>query len=210
MTPNKYSVTLTDIETTGLNHRTDSIIQIAALKVMYSDGVWTVLEQFEIKIIPPAGFTGSFYNSYSAEAWEGKQKDIETAIHRYFNVLEGSSFGGQNPAFDHAFIDEAALRICYQWPKLAHHRKLDVSSLALPLHTQGYIDSVSQKELARFFNLGEQPHDALGDVWQSFEILRRLHAISTMGVIQLKRRLRESYPLHPMNPAQYSESQEGV
>lgn len=196
-----YTVCLTDIETTGLNSRTNSIIQIAALKIELThttDSIsWGLLGRFEAKVIAPVDFKGSPYNSYDREVWAGEAVKIHEALYDYFKFLKGSSFGGQNPAFDHAFLDDSARLLDQSWPKLAHYRKLDVSSLALPLVAQGRIPNASQTALAEYFGLGKQPHDALGDVWQSFEILRRLYKMTMTGMGGGRARM----PLFPLNPA---------
>lgn len=180
-------ILLTDTETTGLDHRTEQVIQIGALLIRHdirSKSLVEVVGGFECKFMPDVleNDTLGKYNNFDQAVWEEEAIDRAEGLERYFEMLEGRTFGGQNPMFDYNMIDSEAFRLGLKWPKMAQYRLVAVEMFAHPLTLLGYIDSIKQEVVAEFLGLGKQTHDALDDVWQSVEIYRRLLWLSMNGI----------------------------
>lgn len=176
-------VTFTDTETSGLDERENEIIQIAAIKVVHRGLSVEIVDELEVKVMPtkPVPPEVAKLNGYSADIWEKKAVSLDDALVKYFRMLTNTNFGGQNPAFDKRFLDEAARKVGLPWPKMAGYRLVAVEILAWPLFLLGKIPNVKQETLAGYFNLGKQTHDALDDVRQSVEIYRKLLPLVAEG-----------------------------
>lgn len=184
---NPHTVTLTDLETGGLNQRVHYPIQLAAIKLVHSDDPYELQVDctLEYKLKLPDGYTvpaeAARLNGYSDEVWAKSAVDRIGAYKEYLGKLAWSCFGGQNPAFDHKFLDEDFLRLGLEWPRLSYYGLVSVDTMARQLRLQGYIENLKQETLCRLFKLGGQTHDALDDILQCAEIYRRLLWLECLG-----------------------------
>jgi DNA polymerase III epsilon subunit-like protein len=176
-------ICFTDTETTGLDPYDDEIIQIAAIKVMHhpEDPAKVVrLDNctMELKIKPtkPVPPEVAKLNGYDPEVWEKEAVSLEEAMEKYEKFVMWTNFGGQNPAFDKAFIMQAFKKCGIDWPRMQGYRLIATEMLAWPLLLTGKIPNVKQETLVNYFKLGKQTHDALDDVEQCVEIYTRLIA----------------------------------
>jgi len=174
------SVLLTDLETTGLSPKKCVPIQIAAIKVVHSPEDYLDMELtcvMEYKLALPNGVevpeVAAKLNGYSEKKWAKEAVSRKEAYTEYLKELQWSSFGGQNPKFDWNFLDEDFARTGFEWPRLSYYGLVSVDTMARPLKLLGYTKSLKQQEIAKFFGLGEQTHDALDDIRQAAEIYRR-------------------------------------
>lgn len=181
------TVTLTDLETGGLNQRVHYPIQLAYIKLVHSHDPYEMqvdcTSEFKLKL--PDGYVvpeqAAKVNGYKPEIWAKSAVDRVTAYKEYLSVLAWSCFGGQNPSFDHKFLDEDFYRLGLEWPRLSYYGLVAVDSHARTLRLLGYVENVKQETLCRFFKLGEQTHDALDDILQCAEIYRRLLWLECLG-----------------------------
>lgn len=179
-------VTLTDLETTGLEWQEGhEIIQLAAIKLIHPvDDPFNprVMENgvLEIKVMPTIEVPeeATKINGYNSDVWAKEAVSLDKALLKYFSFLEWTNFGGQNPHFDKTFLEVAASKCGLKWPRMQGYRLVAVEILAWPLFLRGEIPNVKQETLAAYFNLGEQTHDALDDIKQSAEIYKRLLQMS--------------------------------
>lgn len=182
-------ICFTDTETTGLDPIKDEIIQIAAIKVLHHPEDPSVVVRLqnctmEMKIKPtkPVPPEVAKINGYDPEVWEREAVSLEEAMAKYRDFVTWTNFGGQNPAFDKAFISEAFRKCGLEWPRLQGYRLIATEMLAWPLLLAGKIPNVKQETLVRYFDIGEQTHDALSDVDQCVEIYTRLVKEAVKGV----------------------------
>lgn len=183
------TVLLTDLETTGLDHKKDIPIQIAAVKLVHSVNDFTDIHmscKMEYKLAMPKGkeiisAEVARLNGYSAEVWEKEAVSRNVAYSEYLNELEWSSFGGQNPKFDWNFLDSDFNRTKFSWPRLSYYGLVSVDTMARPLKLLGYVPNLKQAGLVKLFGIGEQTHDALNDICQAAEIYRRCCWLSEKG-----------------------------
>lgn len=181
------TVTLTDLETGGLNQRVHYPIQLAYIKLVHSNDPYEMqvdcTAEFKLKL--PDGYVVSEQaakvNGYKPEIWAKSEVDRVAAYKEYLSVLAWSCFGGQNPGFDHKFLDEDFYRLGLEWPRLSYYGLVAVDSHARMLRLLRYVENVKQETLCRFFKLGEQTHDALDDILQCAEIYRRLLWLECLG-----------------------------
>ncbi len=178
----------TDTETSGLNPFEDEIIQIAAIKVIHpKDDPCNIAfvdgGRLEIKIKPTKQVPEEVakINGYDPEVWDREGVTLDEAMLKYLKFIEWTNFCGQNPHFDKGFLECAALKCELPWPRMQGYRLVAVEMMAWPLFLSGKIENVKQETLARYFDLGEQTHDAMDDVEQSIEIYRRLLPLVMSG-----------------------------
>lgn len=125
-------------------------------------------------------------NGYSPQAWAekiGSRAEFMSsgACNTIARELEGLMYwGGSNPGFDIAKLQEAFRRVRVPWPKMGH-RKIDTSSMALPLVILGKITSTGLGALMQHFGLGAQTHTAKEDVLNTIAVFERLLAASIKG-----------------------------
>lgn len=185
----ELTICFTDTETTGFFHRNCHIIQIGVLKIAHpkDDPLdLRVISEFERKLDLPEGVEVSDevakLNGYDAAVWKVEGKPRRETMLEYIKLLSRSSFGGQNPQFDYRFIDEELYRQGLDWPKMKNYSLFSVDMLARPLQLAGLIQNVKQETISEFFDLGEQTHDALGDIRQAVRIYQKLLHLSFFGL----------------------------
>jgi DNA polymerase III epsilon subunit-like protein len=173
-------ISFVDTETTGLDPYEDDVIQIAVLKMVHPAGSYLLhpIEggEMEIKVFPrkPVPPEVAAINGYSEEVWAKEAVTPDVAMLKFLKFIEWTNFGGQNPAFDNAFLKEAAKRCKLPWPKMQGYRLIATEMLAWPLLLNGKIPNVKQETLVRYLGIGEQTHDALDDVRQCAQIYGKL------------------------------------
>jgi DNA polymerase III epsilon subunit-like protein len=94
-----------------------------------------------------------------------------------FRIVQGTYWVGSNPSFDYSFFQDYLDAVGSEPPKLASHKLIDPTSQSVPLLISGKCKSLSQANVARALELGEEPHTALGDAYQLLQIFCRLNHI---------------------------------
>lgn len=188
-------VMFVDTETTGLNTRTDHILELAWIKIRHGEdpldlqvlnsdyaklSLWTTKFGFMPWIVTVPKEAAAI-NGFNPEDWEGGKSRRKVFDWFWYNQKD-ACFGGQNPRYDFEMITTEFMRQGKQWPKLQYHSLFSVDAMARPLMLLGYVKRVSQKELMEFFKLGEQRHDAWNDVKNAIAIYHKLLCLSVQGL----------------------------
>ncbi len=182
-------VSFTDLETGGLDEHEHPIIELGLVQIEHYDKErpWLIrpYNEWYSKVAPemPVGEEAARINGYTPEKWEGAPAVTDVLL-KYFDMVQWTNFGGQNPAFDKKFIDATARRHGIQWPKMSGYRLVGTEMLSWKLLLEGKIENVKQETLAAFLGLGKQTHDALGDIRQCVKIYEKLLQYQ-FGLIQL-------------------------
>lgn len=186
---NGITVCFSDTETTGLDERSNYIVQLAMIKVEHGreDPLdLQVLDEREWKVRLPEGYEMApdvaAFNGYDEGVWEKEALSRREVLFEFLKHLEGSSFGGQNACFDWRFIREEARREEISMPRMANYSLFTIEMLARPLQLLGFIENVKQQTLTRFFNIGMQEHDALTDIRQAVQVYQRLLWLHFQGL----------------------------
>lgn len=181
------TLTLTDLETTGLDEQVHIPIQLAAIKLIHAEDPCdlTVDCTMEFKLKLPPGVKvapeAAAMNGYKESVWKEHAEDRVDAYRQYLKELEWSSFGGQNPCFDYRHLSADFRRHALEWPRLSYYGLTSVDTMARPLRLLGYTQNLKQATLCSFFKLGGQTHDALNDILQAAELYRRLLWLEIKG-----------------------------
>lgn len=188
-TDDEITVCFTDTETTGLNEFEHYITQVAVIKVSHprTDPLaLRVLEEREWKVELPEGYEVSpeiaALNGYNEGVWAAEALPRRKVLFEYFDLLQGSTFGGQNAWFDWGFVRMEARREGISPPRMQNYSLYSIEMLALPLQLLGFIENKKQRTLVQFFNIGMQEHDALSDIRQAVEVYKRLLWMSFQGL----------------------------
>lgn len=174
-------ISFVDLETSGLDPRTDEIIEAAV--VILENGVIT--DTYAKRYVPAGrvGAKAAKVNGYNKDLWEASgakpmtEEDARTVADY---LCRGGIIGGANPAFDQGFLKATFERLRLEFPGTAPdapkwwpshkeltHRLVDIQSLAMPLVCLGLIKNTSLHEVAKFFGLGDVVHSALSDATQA-------------------------------------------
>ena len=170
-----------DIETTGMDPRTQEIIEIAMLRVSqdWSSGVCTFTEKeaWTTKIHPehietadPAALR---INGYSASEWTDTMS-LHDALTLFAEKSAGAIMVAHNVAFDSEFLNAhfAAQGIVNRM----HYHRLDTVSMAYQaLRTAPEATRYSLVELCKYFDIPfTNPHSAMPDVYADFALFKKL------------------------------------
>ncbi len=180
----KPDLVFVDIETTGMNPRTQEIIEIAVLRVSQEwteDGKPSFSEIFSwsVKIKPehieradPAALR---VNGYVASEWK-HSVPLEDALREFSEKTDGAIMVAHNVAFDSEFLNFNLLR--YGIPNKMHYHRLDTVSMAYAaLYDTAEVTRYSLVELCKYFQIPfENPHSALPDVHADFALFKKILA----------------------------------
>lgn len=157
-----------DCESTGLEPKTDRILEIAAARFTFEK----IVEDFETLIDPccPIPETSQEIHKISKEMIDGKPK-IEEVLPRLLKMIEGHILVGHGISFDIALIAAEAKR--HQIPcNIEKQPFLDTLRLAR-LYGESPVNSLQQ--LRQHFNIQpEGAHRAMSDVIVNIEVFKHL------------------------------------
>lgn len=167
--PDSYVVL--DIETTGLSHLSDEILEIAALRV--ADG--QIVEEFNTlvrceKMIPVSvvSLTG-----ISKELLESQGVELEAAMKAFLTLAADEVLVCHNAAFDYRFIQAACKKCSLPIPQ---NKCIDTLSMARKKIKN--LPDYKLQTLAEFFSLDcEGAHRALNDCYLAYGIYLKLKEI---------------------------------
>ena len=176
-------ITFVDLETTGLNSEEHEIIELAAVKTEVSNDKLVVLYPFECRVQPknPVDPFVARLNGYSKSEWETYSLPLEDGLFNVFDMMQDSWHAGSNPKFDEAFLKKAAKDLHWQYPKLASHHLLDVSTLAFSLLIDQEIDKLNQENVAKYYGIEGGGHRAMADVHQCLKIFARINNLEIIN-----------------------------
>ncbi|MBN2479042.1 MAG: DUF3820 family protein [Parachlamydiales bacterium] len=157
-----------DIEATGLDPKTDRIIEVAAAKFNFSE----ILEVFDTLIDPEIQIPKLSQNIHniSQEMVSGKPK-IKDVLKDFFKFLKNKVIVGHGIKFDIDIIDAEAKRNGIN-SNIQNQNYIDTLRLAR-LYGESPFNSL--KELSKHFNVEfEGAHRALNDVKANIEVFKHL------------------------------------
>lgn len=163
-----------DCETGGLDEEKEEIVEIAAVRI--DPITYEIKAQMHELVFPtrPVPLEAARINGYNEEQWAKEAVPLAVALKRLNPVIAGSTMAGQNPDFDHRFLKEASKLTGIELAKLGNYRKLDVSSMAWPLYTNGLIPSASLDTTTAFLQVPGQKHRAKSDVMRAIAVYKIL------------------------------------
>ena len=144
-----------DIETTGLNPKTDKIIEIGAIKVKNKK----IIDYFSELIYPERKLTPLITDLTGINDDMLKDADSEEGVvQRFIDFTEDYPVIGHNIMFDYSFVKTAAERIYARFEK----KGIDTLELCKKLHSN--LESRSLENMCRYYNItNERAHRAYQD-----------------------------------------------
>lgn len=159
-------IVVVDIETTGLNPKRHSVVEVAWWNLATDERGEFVPWHKPSRVLAKADIVALRVNGYLDRLADAKQDDYDTGLKALLTQLKGNTFAGCNPAFDAAFLTRL-FRAHLEKPNRPnwHHRMLDVSAYAagvLHLPPTELPGLATVCELLEVVNTA--PHTAEGDV----------------------------------------------
>lgn len=161
----KSNFIVVDLETTGLNPKTDKIIEIGALKIQDGEisGSFSELvkpdRMLEPRITEITGITDADLDAAPY---------IEEILPAFLEFAGDADLMGHSVLFDYSFLKKAAVN-----QKLSFERN-GIDTLRIARRYLAGLESRSLPFLCRHFGISHNPHRALSDVEATFELYRRL------------------------------------
>ncbi len=170
-----------DTETTGFDPDTHELIEIG---LILADQDWTgdkpvftILEEFEIKIKPKhietADLVSLKVNKYNAPEWEDAY-ELKEALKILNTKVKDCIMVAHNLCFDVSFIDRAYKQTGIK--NEMHYLRIDTITMAFAkLHSREDIDKYSLRKLCEYFKIENiNAHSALSDTKALFELYKHL------------------------------------
>ncbi len=163
-----------DCETGGLDEDEEEIVEIAAVRI--DPITYAVKAEMHALVLPtkPVPYEAARLNGYNEKQWAEEAIPLAAALEQLNAVIAGSTMAGQNPDFDHRFLKVASRITGIKLAKLGNYRKLDVSSMAWPLYTNGLIPSASLDTTTAFLRVPGEKHRAKSDVMRAIGVYKIL------------------------------------
>lgn len=159
------SFTVVDIETTGLNPKTDKIIEIGAIRVEQGKVVDSFEQlvnpgrRLEERIVALTGLTDEMLDDAPF---------IEDVIGRFLSFETTGCLMGHSIIFDYSFLKRAAVN-----ERLVFERE-GIDTLAISRKYLVELPSRSLPNLCEHFHINHQAHRALGDVQATYALYQLL------------------------------------
>ncbi len=159
---NNGTLIVLDTETTGLDHKSERLIEVAAVKLVGSE----IVDTFTSLVVPnvPVRHSSFQIHGISEEMLEGAP-EIEEVLPAFLEFIDGHPFVAHNAIFDYSFVSEAHKRLYgKRWKSrkidtLAMFRSVfpeeDSHSLTSMLRRFGYEDEVQHRALDDAMNLAK-------------------------------------------------------
>jgi DNA polymerase-3 subunit epsilon len=174
--PDKRSLIVVDIETTGLDTQFHVPIEVAAINMDTDEILHFVpyLEPVHLGNASPDALRINRYFERGVYKNMLSPGDTNTWYGRLWKMLDGNTFAGSNPRFDAQMLTHT-----HQAGEVWHHRLADVSAYvagALGLYPAELPGLADCCERLGVVNEGE--HSALGDAKATVECFRKAAALS--------------------------------
>lgn len=173
----QQSLAFIDVETTGLDRDKHEIIELAAVVARMKDGVFTVVDQLDLKIHPEhiedAEPQALRVNGYSEADWLFAVS-LEDAMKSFAEKTEGAVFVAHNATFDYGFIESAFKKTGVE--NKMHYHKLDTISVAFGvLHSAEDVSKLSLKALCEKYGIeNKKAHSAFADAYATYEVFKAM------------------------------------
>lgn len=175
-------IVFVDVETTGLDPSVHEIIELGAVVAKMKDGVLTVTDQLDVKIIPEhieqADPQALRVNGYNEADWLFAV-ELSEAMKSFVQKTQGAVFIAHNATFDWAFIDTALKKTRIEHS--LHYHRLDTISIAFGLLSQSEsdINRFSLRALCEHFQIDNtRAHSAFSDAYATYELFKKLLKLS--------------------------------
>lgn len=188
---NKDTFICLDLETTGLEHDKDQIIEVAIVRFTFDE----ILESYETLIDPgcPISETSMAIHHITDEMVQGKPK-VEEVLPKILQMIGRSIIVGHGISMDISFLMSAAKKHKIA-NTLSSHAFLDTLRLA---RLYGESPTNSLETLRAHFNIAsEGAHRAMNDVIVNIEVFKYL-ATRFKTTEQMMDRLKKPIPLKTM------------
>ena len=159
------SITIVDVETTGLSVERDAIIEIGAVRIVCGEIRDTMRAAVRVTkgCSDEAADVNRYWDRLQAGEWEDAVP-IAVAIGQLIQ-FRGEDVVGYWSGFDAAMLDAESMRIGIERPRWGHHG-LDLASAYAALHGLPHaigLDEAMEREGIKADDLEPERHTALGD-----------------------------------------------
>ena len=172
-------IAITDIETTGLDHQVNEIVEIGLVLVSQKKP-FKMIDMLSIKVAPKHLETASEYalklNGYNAEDWVGAVSLWE-AMALYGRKTKNAMFCAHNVTFDWSFIFAAFGATGVK--NLMDYHRVDLFTMAwIKLRDSG-LEKFNMNEVAKYLGIPEEPmpHSGINGAMTEYEIYKKLMEI---------------------------------
>ncbi len=141
-----------DFETGGLNAREHEILEIGVVRVNALTHKEVSRLSIKVKPTKPVPPEAAKINGYNEKDW-ADAKPLREGLEALFLMVKGARWVGSKPSFDWDFAVAGAEKEGLPLPRLASHRKVDISGMAEPLVAIGLIEGAGVDNLIQFFKL---------------------------------------------------------
>ncbi len=157
--------TALDLETTGLNPKTDRIIEIGAVKVRR----WEVTDQFQ-SLVNPGRALGEGVISLTGICDEmlADAPGISDLTGSLLEFIGDDVLVGHRILFDYSFVKKAAVNQSMVF------NKMGIDTLKLSRKFLPELESRKLGFLCRHYGIEHTAHRALGDAWAAADLYRKL------------------------------------
>ena len=168
---------ITDIETTGLDHKLHEIIEIGC--VICDSDTFEIIETFDFKVKPlfpelghPKAYEVNGYNDFD---WRDAISPSE-AIKIYAEKTKDCVFVSQCILFDYPFIDKLSSDIGVSLQ--LNRYKFDIPSISW-FKFKKNISKFSLKSMCEFLGIEPEPeiHRGINGAMKAYEVLRKMSEI---------------------------------
>lgn len=166
-----------DVETTGLDKDKHEIIELAAVIAKNKDGIFTVIDELDLKIQPKniekADPQALRVNGYNEADWLFAV-ELEDAMKSFAEKTEGAIFIAHNATFDYGFIEEAFKKTGVQ--NRMHRYVLDSLSIAFGiLNINDDVGKLSLGSLCQKYGVeNKKAHSAFADAYATYEVFKAM------------------------------------
>lgn len=154
-----------DLETTGLNPKTDKIIEIGAVRVEHD----RITEEWETLVDPGRALEEritELTGIRDEELWSAP--DIAEVLPQLLAMTAGSALLGHSVLFDYSFVKKAAVD-----QRLSFERE-GIDTLKIARKYLPELESRSLPFLCRYYGIAHSAHRALQDARAAVELYRHL------------------------------------
>lgn len=163
--------TVIDVETTGLSHLTDSIIEIAALRIR--NGLPKDELNFEIKCDKSIPKEIEKLTGLTTEYLIKEGRDLENALKEFIEFLNSDLIICYNAPFDYGFIQAACKKL-----KISQLRNKYVDAHVLAKRKIKEVSDYKLQTVAKYFLVDTYgSHRALRDCYITYGIFKKLNEI---------------------------------
>ena len=164
-----------DVETTGLNPKTDDIIEAAAIRTDWEGNQLAAWCQ-KINPVSPVSEEAAKVNGYNEKDW-AEAVDFPTAMRGFKSVIFENRpkfvMVAHEAYFDRLMLEENCLRVNEAVPLEGYHRWICTRNLAWPLVYSGQVQSAKLTAIAEYYSvdfIDHKAHTATGDVQAMMQI----------------------------------------